>query len=69
IDPEKAVYKTIGNIMVRQETQHMQAELDEREKMLQTRLETISAQEKKLQEKKASLQNDILEKMKEGEEQ
>ncbi len=65
LDKTKQAYKIIGNIMVATDKDELKSDLDQKKEMLALRVQSVEKQEKKLQERAESLQQDVLSQMKE----
>ncbi|HIP66583.1 MAG TPA: prefoldin subunit beta [Candidatus Nanopusillus sp.] len=59
IEPNKKVYKMVGNVMIEKDKDSLINELKEKKEVLEIRLQSLEKQEQKLKEKLEKLQDEL----------
>ena len=67
IEGKDEAYKIIGNVMVKTDPKNLKKDLTEKKEVISIRLDSITKQEDKLKEQAESLQKEVQEAMKGGE--
>lgn len=65
---KKEAYKIIGNIMVKSSKTDLEKDLKKKKEILDLRIKNLEKQEEKIQEKSKTIQEEVLKKIKIGEE-
>lgn len=60
IKDKKDAYKLIGNIMVKQSSEQIKKELDEKKELINIRIDSIKKQEETIKKKAAELQKEVM---------
>ena len=58
-EPDKRIYKLVGNVMVEKDKESLINELKEKKEVLEIRLQSLEKQEQKLKEKLEKLQGEL----------